>query len=50
VSSSRAFYEKIQLRKASDGVKATLIDQITQPAGPWQVRLMPEGASAVTME
>src|SRR5690348_175518 len=35
--------------KTGDGVKATLIDQITPPAGPWQVRLMPEGASAVTM-
>jgi hypothetical protein len=33
----------------SDGVSAILIDESAPFAGPWQVRLMPEGAPAATM-
>jgi hypothetical protein len=32
-----------------DGVKAIVTDRSAPFAGPWQVRLMPEGAPAVTM-
>ena len=35
--------------RTRDGVRAIVIDESVPFAGPWQVRLMPDGAPAVTM-
>jgi hypothetical protein len=35
--------------ETSDGMKGIIIDQSVPFAGPWQVRLMPEGGPAFTM-
>jgi hypothetical protein len=52
VASSRGDERRIRQLgciRTNDGAKAILLDNFTPPAGPWQVRLMLDGAPAVIM-